>query len=131
MFKSLIEKNERRSELSIMAQYLNTCFMISTVDDEYLVKIEKGIVTNVEEGPFVMPSYTFKLTASKEEWFKFLQTTPQPGSHDIIAMLRRKVLKFEGDLLPLMSHLLYFKFLLASLRPKENNSENWKRTNNW
>jgi hypothetical protein len=124
MFKSLIEKNERRSELSIMAQYLNTCFMISTVDDEYLVKIEKGIVTNVEEGPFVMPSYTFKLTASKEEWFKFLQTTPQPGSHDIIAMLRRKVLKFEGDLLPLMSHLLYFKFLLASLRPKETNSEN-------
>ena len=124
MFKSLIEKNERRSELSIMAQYLNTCFMISTVDNEYLVKIEKGIVTNVEEGPFVMPSYTFKLTASKEEWFKFLQTTPQPGSHDIIAMLRRKVLKFEGDLLPLMSHLLYFKFLLASLRPKENNSEN-------
>ena len=124
MFKSLIEKNERRSELSIMAQYLNTYFMISTVDDEYLVKIEKGIVTNVEEGPFVMPSYTFKLTASKEEWFKFLQTTPQPGSHDIIAMLRRKVLKFEGDLLPLMSHLLYFKFLLASLRPKENNSEN-------
>ena len=124
MFKSLIEKNDRRSELSIMAQYLNTCFMISTVDDEYLVKIEKGIVTNVEEGPFVMPSYTFKLTASKEEWFKFLQTTPQPGSHDIIAMLRRKVLKFEGDLLPLMSHLLYFKFLLASLRPKENNSEN-------
>jgi hypothetical protein len=124
MFKSLIEKNERRSELSIMAQYLNTCFMISTVDDEYLVKIEKGIVTNVAEGPFVMPSYTFKLTASKEECFKFLQTTPQPGSHDIIAMLRRKVLKFEGDLLPLMSHLLYFKFLLASLRPKENNSEN-------
>ncbi|MDC1111806.1 hypothetical protein OAT09_04075 [Alphaproteobacteria bacterium] len=124
MFKSLIEKNERRSELSIMAQYLNTCFMISTVDDEYLVKIEKGIVTNVEEGPFVMPSYTFKLTTSKEEWIKFLQTTPQPGSHDIIAMLRRKVLKFEGDLLPLMSHLLYFKFLLASLRQKENNSEN-------
>ena len=124
MFKSLIEKNERRSELSIMAQYLNTCFMINTVDNEYLVKIEKGIVTNVEEGPFVMPSYIFKLTASKEEWIKFLETTPHPGSHDIIAMLRRKVLKFEGDLHPLMSHLLYFKLLLASLRPEENSSEN-------
>ena len=45
MFKSLIEKNERRSQLSIMAQYLNTCFMISTVDDEYLISIEKGNVT--------------------------------------------------------------------------------------
>ena len=124
MFKSLAKKNEQRSQISIMAQYLNTCFMISTIDNEYLVNIEKGIVTNVEEGPFVMPSYIFKLTASKDEWFKFLQHTPQPGSHDIIAMLRRKVLKFEGDLHPLMSHLLYFKLLLASLRPTESNSEN-------
>jgi len=124
MFKSLIEKNEKRSQLSMMAQYLNTCFMISTIENEYLVNIEKGVVKNVEEGPFVMPSYVFKLTAPKNEWLKFLQQTPQPGSHDIIAMLRRKVLKFEGDLHPLMSHLLYFKLLLASLRPAENKNEN-------
>jgi hypothetical protein len=124
MFKSLIDDNEKRSQLSIMAQYLNTCFMISTIENEYLVNIEKGVVKNVEEGPFVMPSYVFKLTAPKNEWIKFLQNTPQPGSHDIIAMLRRKVLKFEGDLHPLMSHLLYFKLLLASLRPVENKNEN-------
>jgi hypothetical protein len=124
MFKSLIDDNEKRSQLSIMAQYLNTCFMISTIENEYLVNIEKGVVKNVEEGPFVMPSYVFKLTAPKNEWIKFLQNTPQPGSHDIIAMLRRKVLKFEGDLHPLMSHLLYFKLLLASLRPVENKIEN-------
>ena len=124
MFKSLIDDNEKRSQLSIMAQYLNTCFMISTIENEYLVNIEKGIVKNVEEGPFVMPSYVFKLTAPKNEWLKFLQQTPQPGSHDIIAMLRRKVLKFEGDLHPLMSHLLYFKLLLASLRAAESKNEN-------
>ena len=124
MFKSLINDNEKRNQLSMMAQYLNTCFMISTIENEYLVNIEKGVVKNVEEGPFVMPSYVFKLTAPKNEWLKFLQNTPQPGSHDIIAMLRRKVLKFEGDLYPLMSHLLYFKLLLASLRPVENKNEN-------
>ena len=124
MFKSLIDSNEKRSQLSMMAQYLNTCFMISTIENEYLVNIEKGVVKNVEEGPFVMPSYVFKLTAPKNEWLKFLQQTPQPGSHDIIAMLRRKVLKFEGDLHPLMSHLLYFKLLLASLRPAESKNEN-------
>ena len=124
MFKSLIDDNEKRNQLSMMAQYLNTCFMISTIENEYLVNIEKGVVKNVEEGPFVMPSYVFKLTAPKKEWLKFLQQTPQPGSHDIIAMLRRKVLKFEGDLHPLMSHLLYFKLLLASLRPVENKNEN-------
>ena len=124
MFKSLIDNNEKRSQLSMMAQYLNTCFMISTIENEYLVNIEKGVVKNVEEGPFVMPSYVFKLTAPKNEWLKFLQQTPQPGSHDIIAMLRRKVLKFEGDLHPLMSHLLYFKLLLASLRPADSKNEN-------
>ena len=124
MFKSLIDDNEKRSQLSIMAQYLNTSFMISTIENEYLVNIEKGVVKNVEEGPFVMPSYVFKLTAPKNEWLKFLQQTPQPGSHDIIAMLRRKVLKFDGDLHPLMSHLLYFKLLLASLRPAESKNEN-------
>ena len=124
MFKSLIDDNEKRSQLSIMAQYLNTSFMISTIENEYLVNIEKGIVKNVEEGPFVMPSYVFKLTAPKNEWIKFLQHIPEPGSHDIIAMLRRKVLKFEGDLHPLMSHLLYFKLLLASLRPAESKNEN-------
>ena len=124
MFKSLIDDNKKRSQLSIMAQYLNTSFMISTIENEYLVNIEKGVVKNVEEGPFVMPSYIFKLTAPKNEWLKFLQQTPQPGSHDIMAMLRRKVLKFEGDLHPLMSHLLYFKLLLASLRPAESKNEN-------
>ena len=124
MFKSLIDDNEKRNQLSIMAQYLNTSFMISTIENEYLVNIEKGVVKNVEEGPFVMPSYVFKLTAPKKEWIKFLQHIPEPGSHDIIAMLRRKVLKFEGDLHPLMSHLLYFKLLLASLRPAESKNEN-------
>ena len=124
MFEKLAEKNNVRHSLASMAQYLNTCFMISTVEHEYLVNIEKGIVKNVEEGPFVMPSYVFKLTAPKNEWLKFLQHTPQPGSHDIIAMLRRKVLKFEGDLHPLMSHLLYFKLLLASLRAAESKNEN-------
>lgn len=120
MFQSLIENNKSRTQIQIMAQYLSTSFIISTIEDEYLVNIEKGIVTNVQKGPFVMPSYIFKLTASKNEWLKFLQATPLPGSHDIIAMLRRKVLKFEGNLHPLMSHLLYFKLLLASLRPLES-----------
>ena len=124
MFMKLKEKDNVRESLSTMAQYLTTHFMISTVENEYLINIEKGIVTSIQEGPFVMPSYIFKLTASKDEWLKFLQPTPQPGSHDIIAMLRRKVLKFEGDLYPLMSHLLYFKLLLASHRPVEIKNEN-------
>ena len=46
MFKSLINNNEKRSQFSMMAQYLNTCFMISTIENEYLVNIEKGVVNS-------------------------------------------------------------------------------------
>ena len=119
MFNQLAEINEIRNSLKIMALNLNDNFMISTIDKEYIIKIEKGMVSEVKNGPFIMPSYTFKLTATLEEWNKFLKAIPKPGSHDLIALLRRKVLKIDGNLHPFMSHLLYFKLLLASLRPKE------------
>ena len=119
MFDKLSENNEERNSLQIMAKNLNTVFMISTMDNEYIIKIIQGLVSEVKIGPFVMPSYEFKLTASKDEWNKFLKAIPIPGSHDLIALLRRKALKIDGNLHPLMSHLLYFKLLLASLRPTE------------
>ena len=34
-----------------------------------------------------------------------------------MALLKRGAMRFEGNLHPLMSNLLYFKLLLASLRP--------------
>ena len=119
MFNKLTENSESRNSLKIMAKNLNTVFMISTMDHEYIIKIVQGLVAEVKIGPFVMPNYEFKLTASKDEWNKFLKVIPIPGSHDLIALLRRKVLQIDGNLHQLMSHLLYFKLLLASLRPSE------------
>ena len=42
---------------------------------------------------------------------------PPPGYHDLMAMLKFGTLRIEGNLHPFMSHLLYFKDLLALLRP--------------
>ena len=44
MFMKLKEKDNVRESLSTMAQYLTTHFMISNVENEYLVKIKNGIV---------------------------------------------------------------------------------------
>jgi hypothetical protein len=60
MFNQLAEINEIRNSLKIMALNLNANFMISTIDKEYIIKIEKGMVSEVKNGPFIMPSYTFK-----------------------------------------------------------------------
>lgn len=118
MFKRLTETVGLGSRLSRKAPVLDTRFMLSAGDDDYMVTIAQGAVTSVETGPFVMPSYSFRIVASQSEWENFLAEIPKPGSNDLLAMLRRKVLVFEGNLHPLMANLLYFKLILASLRPQ-------------
>ena len=44
---------------------------------------------------------------------------PPPGFTDIFALQRKKLLRMEGNLQPLMANLLYFKDVLASLRGRE------------
>jgi hypothetical protein len=63
-----------------------------------------------------MPSSSFALRASEAEWQKFFLPRPPPGSNDLMALVRRKVLKAEGDLQVFMVHLRYFKEALAKLR---------------
>ena len=120
MFAQLASNQEQTAHLQGMARHLDTVCMISSEDQDTLVTIRQGRVTDVRTGPFVMPSYDFRLIAPRREWEAFLQPVPEPGSHDLLALLRRGVLRFEGNLHPLMSHLLFFKLLLASLRHKED-----------
>ena len=76
----------------------------------------RGRIIAVTKGPFVMPSSVFALRASSEEWEKFWSKRPPPGSNDLLALLKRRVLKAEGDLHVFMANLRYFKEALAKLR---------------
>ena len=51
-----------------------------------------------------------------QEWQKFWSRRPPPGSNDLMALIKRRVLKAEGNLQIFMSHLRYFKEVLAKLR---------------
>lgn len=97
-------------------EQLNTCFRLSVGDAYWLFTIQGGHVTNVTPGPVVMPSYDFELHASEAHWQSFWQAKPPTGGHDLFAMLKNGTLRITGNLYPLMSHLLYFKFLLAAPR---------------
>lgn len=113
---ALVNANER---LVHRGRYVDTCFLIEIGDEPWLIAIQSGRVVSVRRGPFVMPSWTFALRAAREEWDRFWQPHPRPGSHDLFAMLKRRALRIEGDLHPFMSNLLYFKDVLASLRTDE------------
>jgi hypothetical protein len=63
-----------------------------------------------------MPSSAFALRASEEEWMKFWSHRPPPGSNDLLALIKRRALRADGNLQIFMAHLRYFKEALAKLR---------------
>lgn len=96
---------------------LNVTFAIGVDDDDYLIRIIDGRIAEIEKGPHVMRAWTFAIRATSETWETFWQPVPPPGYHDVFALLRKRLIAFEGDLQPMMAHLLYIKLLLA--KPRE------------
>jgi hypothetical protein len=104
-------------------RYLSTTFLLEVGRTAWLIAIFEGRIVSVTSGPFVMPSSSFALRASEEEWAKFWTSRPPPGSNDLMALIKRRALKAEGDLQIFMANLRYFKEALAKLRPQEITSE--------
>ncbi|MDF2233740.1 hypothetical protein P2H44_14360 [Albimonas sp. CAU 1670] len=118
MFAELQRTGGEGTALAARARGLNARVMLRADQAETLVVIRGGAVVSVEAGPFVMPSWDVALSAPADEWRRFLEAVPPPGAHDLMALVRRGVMRFEGNLHPLMANLMYFKLLLASLRPR-------------
>ena len=97
-------------------RYLTTSFLLEVGPTAFLISIYEGRIVSVTQGPFVMPSSSFALRAPEEEWQKFWSHRPPPGSNDLMALIKRRVLKTEGNLQIFMAHLRYFKEALGKLR---------------
>ena len=97
-------------------RYLTTTFLLEAGQSAWLISIFEGKIASITPGPFVMPSSSFALRAPEEEWQKFWSSRPPPGSNDLMALIKRRVLKAEGNLQIFMANLRYFKEALAKLR---------------
>jgi hypothetical protein len=117
MFEALKERVNGDSALVRRGRFLTTTFLLESGDTGWLISIFEGRIVSVTRGPFVMPSSSFALRAAETEWERFFSARPPPGSNDLMAMIRRRALKVEGDLKIFMAHLRYFKEALAKLRP--------------
>ena len=98
-------------------RYLTTTFLLEIGQTAWLISIFEGRVVSVTSGPFVMPSSSFALRAPEQEWQKFWSVRPPPGCTDLMALIKRRVLKADGNLQIFMANLRYFKEALAKLRP--------------
>jgi hypothetical protein len=117
VLEQLRQKVNSDMSLTRRGRFLTTTFLIEVGTVQWLVSIVEGQVAAVTQGPFVMPSWSFALRASQEEWQKFWSADPRPGSNDLMALIKRRVLKAEGNLQIFMANLRYFKESLEKLRP--------------
>jgi hypothetical protein len=116
MLERLPELVNADANLVRRGRFVTTTFLIGIDEANYLVRITEGRVVSVTSGPFITPHYSFALRAPREAWEKFWQPLPPLGFTDIFALVKNKLMRIEGDLHPLMSNLLYFKDVFASLR---------------
>src|SRR5262249_38686487 len=68
-------------------------FLLEVGPTAWLIQIFEGRIVAVTKGPFVTPSSAFALRAPSEEWEKFWSRRPPPGSNDLMALVKRRVLK--------------------------------------
>ena len=105
-----------RERLVWRGRHLNTVFLLEAGDAAHLITVARGRIEQVRCGPFVMPRWDFALRAQAEDWARYWTPRPAPGFHDLMAMIKFRRLRAEGDLYPFMSNLLYFKEVLACPR---------------
>jgi hypothetical protein len=97
-------------------RWVNAVFMVEAGERRWRLTVRAGRIESIETGPFVMPASDLTFRAPLEAWTEFWRPSPRPGCNDVFALLRRKVLRIEGNLQPFMANLFYFKGVLEAPR---------------
>jgi len=116
MIEKLPELVNRDAVLLRRGRYLDLDLMIEIGDVPYYVAIESGRIARLDRGPLLMRSWALAFRGPEDVWRQFWQPFPPPHFHDIFALAKAGQFRIEGDLHPLMAHLLYFKEMLAAPR---------------
>ncbi len=116
MIKRIQELVNSDPAIQRWGRHMNETFMVEVGADQYLVTVRAGRIEQVEKGPLVMRAWRFAIRAKQECWDRFWRQVPEPGWHDLFALLRRGEVAFEGDQRVLMAYLLYLKLVLAAPR---------------
>jgi hypothetical protein len=112
-FEKLPKLLDSDSELIRAGRLLNVDCLLGPADRPFLVCIRAGRIGEMSAAPKTMPSWRFGYTASRQAWIEYWRPEPKPGWHDLLALTKRGEAHLVGDLHPFMTHLQYFKDLLA------------------
>ena len=97
-------------------RYVSLTFTLGIDDIDYLITIQKGKIVNITQRKLQTIAGRFSIRADAQSWRKHWQKIPQRDYHDIFAMLAKDIVNIDGDLVPLMQNLQYFKDLISKNR---------------
>ena len=103
-------------------KWLNINFTFGYGNNDYLFEINNGRILSISRRDLQTKSGIFKIHADIKSWQKHWLTIPPRDYHDIFAMLAKKIVTIDGNLIPLMQNLQYFKDIIASNRQIKTNS---------
>jgi hypothetical protein len=99
--------------LAHRGRYLTSDFQLVIGRQVCFISIVSGRIANIETQPQIMRPAAFRIAAEVPAWLNFWKPMPEPGWHDILAMMKRNHLTVDGDLRIFMGHLQYIKDLIA------------------
>ncbi|WP_371421323.1 hypothetical protein [Tardiphaga sp.] len=104
---------ERDAALIQRGRFLDVDCLLGSTEQAFHVAIRAGRITDMVPAPVLMRSWTFGYRATPDAWTAFWQPMPKAGWHDLLSLTKRGEATLDGDIRPFMTHLQYFKDLLA------------------
>ena len=113
MIEKLADLVNQNQALVNRGRFVNFSFLIGIGDKDYIISIECGRVAEVRLRRVKIDSGCFAIRAPADIWEEFWQPIPKRDHHDLFSMMAAGLADIDGDLLPFIQNLLYFKELLA------------------
>ncbi|MEX2617102.1 MAG: hypothetical protein WD767_13480 [Alphaproteobacteria bacterium] len=116
MIETLAERANADDWLVHRGRRLTLRFLLGVGTADYIVSIRDGRIESVAPRKLPTDTGAFSIRAAGDVWADFWSAEPPRDRHDIFSMVAAGLATLDGDLLPLMQNLQYFKDLLAAPR---------------
>ncbi|WP_063196770.1 hypothetical protein [Bradyrhizobium sp. AT1] len=112
-FKTIPDLLARDEALIARGRSLDVDCQLGPSTQPFHLAIRAGRIVDMIPAPVLMRSWRFSYRATPAAFAAHWQKMPPAGWHDLLALTKRGQATLEGDLHPFMTHLQYFKDLLA------------------
>lgn len=112
-FKRIPEVLSRDAALIARGRLLDVECLLGPTVQPFHVSIRGGAIVDMTPAPVLMRSWRFSYVASPGAWAAYWQEMPSAGWHDLLSLTKRGEAALSGDLHPFITHLQYFKDVLA------------------